>query len=567
MPENVATNLSINLLDIVFACIKLCSTMYVQTSKTTINGKTYKCKTVRESYRTKKGPRSRLVCNISRLPDHVQAAIEQLLKKPGSALVPADSLGLCEALGFGGVAVLHNAWERYHLDGILTGVENPADRARIKAMVFGRILFPGSKLSLKKSSADSALAASCGLCQDDLDEDRLYQAMDTLSGNWVGIEKNLYSGAFPDGVTLVLYDLTSSFFEGAKGKKLAAYGYSRDHRSDRPQVILALATSADGIPIHMEVLKGNRADNRTLLPLVASLKRRFGIKRAVFSFDGGMSSSINLEQMRDDELDYVTRLPSSTFRSLVKSLPVDRQPELWDRDSLFEFDRDGRRYVVAGSEYRRQRDQERREARMANGRNGLKSFNLVRRKQIDTQKLAAQVGRMLERYKALKYFDFHIEADGKVSWSEKTAVIEAERHLDGWYLLTTTLSPEEAPKETVFAHYRNLLTVENAFRETKTYLEMRPVYHQKDDRVRNHIRMCFLAYWITARLKYEWKIMGETRETALVLRELQQIRVGKLRMNDKPLKVVLTDIPKKLHAVLEKLNLLPLFQRAPAWAS
>jgi hypothetical protein len=109
--------------------------------------------------------------------------------------------------------------------------------------------------------------------------------------------------------------------------------------------------------------------------------------------------------------------------------------------------------------------------------------------------------------------------------------------------------------------------VEDAFRETKTYLEMRPIYHLKDDRVRNHIRICFLAYWITARLKAEWRLKSERREVSLVLRELQQIKVGRLKINDKPFKVVLTDIPRKLYALLEDLGLLHLFQRAPAWAS
>jgi hypothetical protein len=541
--------------------------MYVQTSKTTIKGKTYECKTVRESYRTAKGPRSRLVCNISKLPGYVQQAVEQLLKAPDGSLVASESLGISEALGFGGIAVLHDAWNRYRLDNVLAGVDDEAKRARIKAMVFGRILFPGSKLSLKRNSADSALAASCGLSQEDLDEDRLYEAMDALSGNWVGIEKGLYSEAFPGGVTLVLYDLTSSYFEGAKDKSLAAYGYSRDHRDDRPQVILALATGADGVPIHMEVLKGNRADNRTLLPLVANLKRRFGISRAVFSFDGGMSSSINLDQMRADELDYVTRLSTSTFKSLLASLPVDNQPELWDRSSLAEFESDGIRYVVAGSEYRRQRDQERRESRIAKGRLGMEAFNRMNRKRVDVQKLAVQIGKMLDRAKAGKYFAFHVGSDGKAIWEEKTDLVEAERRLDGWYLLTSSLKQDDAPKEAVFAHYRNLLEVEDAFRETKTYLEMRPIYHQKDDRVRNHIRICFLAYWITARLRTEWRLKKERREVAMVLRELQQIKVGRLKINDKPFKVVLTDIPRKLYARLEYLGLLHLFQRAPAWAS
>jgi len=541
--------------------------MYIQTSKTTINGKTYECKTVRESFRTPKGPRSRLVCNISKLPANIQAAIEALLKNPGSDLVPSAALGLHDALAFGGVAVLQDAWERYGLDAVLSEAADPVVRGRIKAMVFARLLFPGSKLSLKTRSADSALADACGLTRDDLDEDRLYEAMDALSGKWPGIEKTLYSEAFPGGVTLVLYDLTSSYFEGAKNKKLAAYGYSRDHRDDRPQVILALATGADGVPIHIEVLKGNRADSKTLLPLLATLRRRFGISKAVFSFDGGMSSALNLQQMREDELDYVTRLSSSTLQAILAKLPSDRQPELWDRTELAEFEADGVRYVVAGSEFRRQRDRDRRATRLAKGRGALERFNQVRRRKIDTQKLASQVGRMLERSKCLKYFEFHIEENGHAAWSERRDVIEAEERFDGWYLLTTSLPAESATKEDVFTHYRNLLDVEDAFRETKTYLEVRPIFHQKDSRVRNHIRICFLAYWISSRLRREWRQLGETREVPLVLAQLQQIRIGRLRIGEKICKAVLTDIPKPLYTILDRLLLLRLFRQIPRWAS
>ena len=541
--------------------------MFVQTSTTIINGKRYQCKTVRESYRTAQGPRSRTVCNISKLPPPVQDAICMLLKNPPCLLVPADSLGLQDALGFGGIAVLQDAWERYRLDDVLTGVDSAADRGRIKAMIFARLLFPGSKLSLKIRSGDSVLAAACGLKQEDFDEDRLYEAMDALSGKWVGIEKNLYAGAYPGGATLVLYDLTSSYFDGAKNKKLAAYGHSRDHRSDRPQVILALATGADGVPIHMEVLKGNRADNSTLLPLLANLQRRFGISKAVFSFDGGMSSSLNLEKMRADELDYVTRLSAPALQALVAQLPSEQQPELWDRTDLAEFEIDGTRYIVAGSDFRRQRDLERREARLAKGRAGLDHFNEVRRKNIDVQKLSSQVGRMLERYKCLKYFDVHIEENGTATWSERRDVIALEQRFDGWYLLTTSLTSDEATKESVFRHYRNLLDVEDAFRETKSYLEMRPIYHQKDTRVRNHIRICFLAFWISSRLRREWRQLGERREVPLVLRELQQIRLGRLKVGDEILKTAMTDIPNPIYTLLDQLRLLRLFKQPPKWAS
>jgi transposase len=269
--------------------------------------------------------------------------------------------------------------------------------------------------------------------------------------------------------------------------------------------------------------------------------------------------------MRADELDYVTRLSSSTLKSLAKELPEDNQPELWDRQSLVEFENDGKRYVVAGSDYRRQRDLERREARLAKGRDGLEAFNAVHRKNVDTQKLSAQVGRMLARAKAFKYFEYRIEEDGTATWSERNDIIQEESRFDGWYLLTTSLSKEKTAKETVFSHYQNLLAVEDAFRETKSYLEVRPIYHQKDDRVRNHIRICFLAFWISTRLRSEWQAMGEHREVPLVLRELQHIKAGKLKVKNEALKTVLTNIPIPLYELLGKLDLLNLFKRPPKW--
>lgn len=179
--------------------------MFVQTSKTTINGKTYECKTVRESYRTDKGPRSRTVCNISKLPAHVQDLICAALKNPECRLVPSDLLGLHDAPGFGGVAVLMDAWTRYGLDNVLAGVEGKLERGRIMAMTFSRHLFPGSKLSLKTSSADSALAAACGLKQDDLDEDRLYEShgcpVRQMGGNReVPVRRRLHGAADPGAV-------------------------------------------------------------------------------------------------------------------------------------------------------------------------------------------------------------------------------------------------------------------------------------------------------------------------------------------------------------------------------
>jgi len=161
--------------------------------------------------------------------------------------------------------------------------------------------------------------------------------MDQLNGRWVGVEKQLYDQSHPQGVSLVLYDLTSVYFEGDGPEHISRYGHSRDHRSDRPQVLLAVAADTQGIPLHVQVLRGNRADTTTLQGLLRTLRRRFRIEEAVFVFDGGMSSKVNLEAMEALKLKYVTRLGASALDQLLEQLPADQAPELWDRTQVMEI--------------------------------------------------------------------------------------------------------------------------------------------------------------------------------------------------------------------------------------
>src|SRR6266850_7133209 len=263
----------------------------------------------------------------------------------GQTCVVLAQIELSHALDYGGLAVLRDAWQRFGLEKLFADVPQVRQRRLLQAMIFGRILFPGAKLALGERASGTLLAAACGLGQqsETFDEDDLYEAMDGLNGRWVPIEKKLYAAALPQGVSLVLYDLTSVYFEGKGPQGLGAYGYSRDHREDRPQILLAVATDPQGVPIHLEVLRGNRADTTTLQGLLASLQRRFGIQQAIFVFDNGMSSTINLEAMRKEDLHFVTRLSSTTLRELIAQLPQDTQPQLWDRTKLLELSLEGKR--------------------------------------------------------------------------------------------------------------------------------------------------------------------------------------------------------------------------------
>jgi transposase len=537
--------------------------VFVQaTTSSRQNGKTYVSYLVRESFRTPKGPRSRTVCNITDLPERTRELIIASLK--GQDFLPAEQVQLHAALDYGGLAVLNDAWSRFRLGELFDQIGTVRQRGLLQALIYSRLLFPCAKLSLAQKAEGTWLAQACGLePEESFDEDDLYHAMDQLNGHWVTLEKQLYARAFARAVRLVLYDLTSVYFEGQGPEHWAQYGHSRDHRDDRPQIILAVATDTEGLPLHVSVLRGNRNDTQTLQGLLHTLRRRFGIAEATFVFDGGMSSRLNLEAMDQAHLGYVTRLSTATLQSLVEELGLEKQLELGDRQKLMEITHQGKRYVIAGGPWRQQRDQDRRQSRLHKAEAELERLAALKRKKVDGQKLASQVGRSLQRLKAHKYFSYHVDAQGKLQWERKAELITQEAQQDGWYLLRTNEAVEKCPTEEVLGHYKGLLEVEEAFCELKSYLEVRPIHHRRADRVVNHVRLCFLAYWLSARLGGEWRAKGQSEEVPRVLRHLQTIRLGRLRIGSKVQRSVMTEVPKQMNEQLRKLGLASLFASPP----
>lgn len=542
--------------------------MFVQSTKSRRGDKIYVTYLVRESFRTAKGPRSRTVCNISALPPSLRQLIADSLA--GQRFVAEENIQLRQALDYGGLAVLVEAWRELGLERLFSSIGSPRQRSLLQAVIFSRLLFPCAKLALAQRAAGTLLAQACGLPADErFDEDEIYEAMDSLTGHWCALEKGLAGEAVKEPVSLVLYDLTSVYFEGSGPKHFSRYGHSRDHRNDRPQIILAVAADSRGIPLHLSVLRGHRADTTTLQGFVKILRRRFDVREAVFAFDGGMSSKLNLEALEKSGLKFVTRLSNTTLEKLLTELPEDQQLELADEDKLLEIEHEGKRHIVAGGPWRRQRDQERRELRLTKAAAALTKLAAVKRLKPNAQKIASQAGRALLTLKAHKYFSYEVDAAGLLRWSRKEDVIAAERAHDGWYLLHTNLIAAEASPAQVQGHYKNLLEVEEAFCELKSYLRVRPVFHWRPDRVINHVRLCFVSYWLSARLSSQWRARGETGEVTRLLREFQTIRLAQLQIGDaaSPLFARITEVPPGLNAILAKLNLLHLFAAPPKWAA
>jgi len=540
--------------------------VFVQVTRSRRGPKVYETYLVRESFRTAQGPRSRTICNLTGLPPAVRQLVTDALA--GQRFVGAEQIELQQALDYGGLAVLVEVWQQLGLADLFAGIGSARQRSLLQALIFARLLFPCAKLALAERAAGSLLAPACGLPADErFDEDELYEAMDALTGHWCALEKGLAAETFQEPLSLVLYDLTSVYFEGKGPAHFGRYGHSRDHRGDRPQIILAVATDTRGVPLHLSVLRGHRADTTTLQGFVKILRRRFQIREAVFAFDGGMSSKLNLEALEKSGLKFVTRLCNATLEKLLSELPQDQQLELADADKLVEIIHEGKRHIVAGGPWRRQRDQERRAARIAKAEAALAKLAAAKRKRPNAQKIASQAGRTLLTLKAHKYFSYEVDAAGVLRWARKEEVIAAERAHDGWYLLHTNLIAAEASPAQVQGHYKNLLEVEEAFCEIKSYLRVRPVFHWRPDRVINHVRLCFLAYWISARLATQWRACGERGEVTRLLRQLQTIRLGTFQLGGESAPhLALTAVPPALNALLEKLKLLHLFAAAPAWA-
>jgi transposase len=265
-------------------------------------------------------------------------------------------------------------------------------------------------------------------------------------------------------------------------------------------------------------------------------------------------------------LRYVTRLGAGALEELLAQLPADQAPELWDRTQVMEIVREGKRYVIAGGPWRQQRDQQRRQARLTKAEAELKRLAAVKRKKIQPQKLASQVGRALQRLKAHKYFEYAVDPQGQLQWKRRNHLIQAEAVRDGLYLLSTNATVAEIPSPGVVSHYKNLLEVEDAFCHLKSYWQVRPVFHRRPDRVRNHVRICFLAYWLTAKLERLWRQKDQTIEVHNLLRQLQSVRLGRLELDGKSLKTMVTRVPKDLNGTLNQLGLLPLFAHPPTWA-
>lgn len=476
--------------------------MHVVTIKRRHGEREYESTLVRRSIREGKRVRKETVANLSRLPAEAIEAVRRALA--GETLVAAaEAFQVERSLPHGHVAAVLGTARRLGLERLL-GRERSRERDLCLAMICQRLLRPGSKLSASRRFSLTTLGEELGV--EGAGEAELLAAMDWLLGQQERIEAALARRYLRPG-GLVLYDLSASYLEGRKCP-LAALGYPRDGKRGKLQIQYGLTCSPEGRPVAVEVFDGKIHDDKTLPQALERLKRRFGIERVVVCGDRGIVTAANIASLREHGFDWITALRSPQVQALVET--GDLQLSLFDETNLAEIASErypGERLVVCRNPHVARERARKREALLTATEQELAKV----RSSVDNPRgrlhakpaglIGERAGRVVNRFKVAKHFQLTI-ADGRFDYARAEQAISAEAALDGFYVLRTSVTDDNLSAQAVVRAYKLLAHAERAFRAMKSpELEIRPVHHHLEHRVRAHVFLCMLAYAIRFELE------------------------------------------------------------------
>lgn len=472
--------------------------MHVATTKRTYHGKVYVSYLLRRSYRENGKVKHETLANLSHLPPDIVETIRRRL----AGETPAEAIEIVRNLPHGHVAAVLGTLRQIGLEEFLASRPG-RERALAVALIVMRLIAPQSKLAtcrgLKEETATSSLAVDLEL--GPIAEEEIYQALDWLAARQTRIETKLARKHLQDG-TLVLYDVSSSYYTGHH-PSLVQFGYNRDGKQGFPQIVYGLLCNAEGCPVAIEVFQGNTSDPNTLASQVSKLRERFRVQRVVLVGDRGMITSKRIDQsLRGVEgLEWITALRSESIRQLVEKGLI--QPSLFDEHDLAEIcspDYPDERLVVCRNPLLADERARKRQELLAATEKKLEEIAAATRRERrplrGAAKIGLRVGKVLNHYKVGKHFVLEIEED-RFAYRRDEARIAEEAALDGLYVIRTSVKPTEFSSTDAVRAYKSLSKVERAFRSMKTIdLHVRPIYHWLDQRIRGHVFLCMLAYYV-----------------------------------------------------------------------
>jgi hypothetical protein len=453
---------------------------------------------LRESYREGGKVKKRTILNLSDWAPELVEGLRTLLK--GGHAVAGDGLAIHRSLPHGHVAAVLGTLRRIGLDGLL-GRAPGRVRDLVLALLVSRVIHPASKLAtardLDAATASTSLGRVLGL--GEVDEAELYAALDWLGERQPAIETALARRHLKDG-TLVLYDVSSSYLEG-RHCELARFGYNRDGKRGKLQIVYGLLCAADGCPVAVEVFAGNSGDPSTVPAQIEKLKARFGLSRVVLVGDRGMITSARIrDDLRPNGLDWISSLRAPQIQALANEGQL--QLSLFDDRDLAEIaapDYPGERLIVcknpllAAERARKRADLlAATERALTRIQDGLRR----RRKPLGAAQIGIMVGAVLDRHKVGKHFRIDV-TERNFTHRRDLEAIAVEARLDGFYVVRTSVGAADLDAPATVRAYKSLSQVEHAFRSLKTVdLKIRPIHHWLEGRVRAHVFLCMLAYYV-----------------------------------------------------------------------
>ena len=492
---------------------------HVVTTRRTYKDKVYCTHLLRRSYREGGKVKNETLGNLSHLPDALIDIIRRSLQ--GETFVAAaQAFEVVRSRAHGHVQAVALAMQRLGLASVIASAPS-RERDLVLAMVASRIVQPDTKLATSRRWHCSTLAEDFGVT--DANENDLYAAMDWLLARQDAIEQKLASRHLREGA-LVLYDLSSSYFEGSCCP-LAKRGYSRDGRRGTLQVNYGLLTDVRGCPVAVSVFEGNTSDSVTFLPAVQRVRERFGLAQVVMVGDRGMVSQKAIDDLRGQGgIDWITALKSVSIRALVEQGHL--QLGLFDQRNLAEItspDYPGERLVACRNDALAKLRAHKRESLLQ----ATEALLAVIKASVDAgrltgqDKIGVQVGKIINRHKVAKHFELSI-GDVALTWARRQDAIDAEAALDGLYVIRTSLHAQRMDAPDCVRSYKALSNVERAFRSLKTVdLKVRPIHHRLAERVRAHILLCMLAFYVEWHMREAWRelMFADTDQAAKATRD------------------------------------------------
>jgi transposase len=481
-----------------------CRSMHVARIARTCKGKTYVTYLLRHSYRDGAAVKHETLANLSHLPPRLIDIVRRSLQGEHFAAV-SELFRVTGSKPHGHVEAILATINKLGLDTLIA-TKPSRERSLVVGMIAERLLFPCSKLATTRHWRSTTLAEELGVA--DATAEELYRALDWLLARQKAIEDKLAARHLAEGA-IVLYDVSSSFYEGHTCP-LAKYGYNRDGKKGLPIIVYGLLTDGEGRPVAVDVYPGNTADPKTIPDQVNKLRRRFGLDRVVLAGDRGMLTDTQIEQFQQHPgLGWISALRSQAIRELLADETLQRS--LFDTVDLAEItapEFPGERLIACYNPLLEERRRHKREALLAKTEEKLTALaqEVARRTKtpLTRTEIALKAGRVVNHWKMAKHFRLTID-DGRFQWARRQESISKEEQLDGIYVIRTSEPAQRMSGADSVRHYKRLGLVERAFRSLKGMdLMVRPIYHRVEPRVRAHIFLCMLAYYVEWQMRRSW---------------------------------------------------------------